>query len=505
MTNLDSLLELASILEQQNDFQEVLRLTTQKAASLMEAETALVMMINPSTRETVKTIYREDRGTDNKSYQFIHTYFSGWVFDNRQGFLAENIQTDTRFNNDILKGLPLKSVTCVPLMAEGMITGSLLLLNKVKEREFSKSDFEYLKKFSSVVSPFLRNTQKIQQYFTAKIPESTLLKKYEAHGLIGKSKAFIELLTTIEASSKCDVRVLLEGGSGTGKELIAKAIHQCSPRMQNKFIAVDCGAIPANLIESELFGHIKGAFTGAAIHRKGLLEEANGGTLFMDEITNLPLELQVKLLRMLQEGEIRPLGSNESRKVDVRIIAASSASLRPLVTAGKFREDLFYRLYIYPIPIPSLADRREDIPILANYFLKNISRKQNKNTEVFHEELLEFLKLRDWPGNIRELENFIERLVTLAPQDAKVLDRNLLPAEFRRENEKIKTSEEKNVSKGPLKKVLSDYEKQVIQKVLTDCDWNQSKAARILNISEHAIRYKIEKLKIEKPPDGQPE
>jgi transcriptional regulator with GAF, ATPase, and Fis domain len=498
MADLESLLELASILEQQNDFQEVLRLVTQKAANLMEAETALVMMINPSTRETVKTIYKEDNGAENKRYQFVHTYFSGWVFDNRQPLLAENIQNDSRFNKKILKDLPITSVMCVPLVAEGIITGSLLLLNKLNGGEFSKGDFEYLKMFATIISPFIRNINKIQQYFTTKIPDETLLKKYEAYGLIGKSKAFTELLTTIEASSKCDVRVLLEGGSGTGKELIAKAIHQCSSRVQNKFIAVDCGAIPANLIESELFGHIKGAFTGAAAYRKGLLEEANGGTLFMDEIANLPLELQVKLLRMLQEGEIRPLGSNESRKIDVRIIAASSASLRPMVAAGKFREDLFYRLYVYPIPIPSLADRREDIPILSNYFLKNISQKQKKNAEVFHEELLEFLKLRDWPGNIRELENFVERLVTLAPHDAEVLDRNLLPEEFRRESEKIKTSEEKIISKGPLKKVMSDYEKHVIQKVLTDCDWNQSKAARILNISEHAMRYKIDKLKIKK-------
>jgi Nif-specific regulatory protein len=503
MNDFESLIELASILEQQNDFQEVLRLTTHKAASLMESQTALVMMINPSTRETVKTIYREDRGIDNNRYQFVHTYFSGWVLENRQGFLSENVRTDSRFNSNILKDLPLKSVMCVPLMAEGIITGSLLLLNKMNEQEFSKSDFEYLKKFSSVISPFLRNVQKIQQYFVAKIPESILLKKYEAHGLIGKSKAYIELLNTVEASSKCDVRVLLEGESGTGKELVAKAIHRCSSRMQNKFIAVDCGAIPANLIESELFGHIKGAFTGAAAPRKGLLEEADGGTLFMDEITNLPLELQIKLLRMLQEGEVRPLGSNESRKVNVRIIAASSTSLRPLVTAGKFREDLFYRLYVYPISIPSLEDRGDDIPILANYFLKIFSQAQKKSAEVFHGELLEFLKFRDWPGNIRELENFIERLVTLAPKDVKVLDLNLLPEEFRKESEKIKTSEEKIVSKGPLKKMLSDYEKQVIQQVLNDCDWNQSKAARILNISEHAMRYKIDKLKIQKPLDNQ--
>jgi transcriptional regulator with GAF, ATPase, and Fis domain len=505
MNDFESLIEFASILEQQNDFQEVLRLTTQKAASLMEAETALVMMINPSTRETVRTIYREERGTDNKQYQFVHTYFSGWVFDNRQAFLAENIQTDSRFNRNILKDFPIKSVMCAPLMAEGMITGSLLLLNKVNGGEFSKSDFEYFKKFATIISPFLRNIHKIQQYFTAPIPETAVLKKYEACGLLGKSKPFIELLNAIEAAAKCDVRVLLEGGSGTGKELIAKAIHQFSSRIQNKFITIDCGAMPANLMESELFGHIKGAFTGATTSRKGLLEEANGGTLFMDEIANLPMELQSKLLRVLQEREIRSLGSNEVRKVDVRIIAASSSSLRQLVVAKQFREDLFYRLYVFPIIVPSLADRKGDITLLANYFLKIYSQRQQKKTEVFHEELLEFLKHREWSGNIRELENFVERLVTLAPQDAKILDHKLLPEEFRNEREKMKMSGRQITFREPLKKMLSEYEKHVIQKVLADCDWNQSKAARILKISEHSMRYKIDKLKIDKPLDNQPE
>lgn len=498
MANLESLLELASILEQQNDFKEVLRLVAQKAASLMEAETALVMMVNPSTRETVKTIYKEDKGSENKQYQFVHTYFSGWVIDNRQAFFSGNIHEDARFNRDVLKDLPLKSVMCAPLTAEGMIIGSLLILNKLDGGEFAKNDLVFLKNYTSVVSPFLHNIHKIQQYFIPSVPPSTLLNKYDVYGLIGKSKTFMDLLTTVEAAAKCDVRVLLEGESGTGKELIAKAIHQCSPRMRNKFIAVDCGAIPSNLIESELFGHVRGAFTGAAAPRKGLLEEANGGTLFMDEITNIPLELQSKLLRMLQEGEIRPVGSNETRKVDVRIIAASSASLRKLVTAGQFREDLFYRLYVYPIFLPSLSDRREDIPLLANYFLRNFTRIQQKNITSFHEELLEFFKYREWPGNIRELENLVERLVTLAPSDSAILDRTLLPEEFGNEYEKMRISGRKGLFHKPLKNLLSDYEKQVIQKVLAECGGNRSKAARILKISEHSMRYKIEKLGIAK-------
>ena len=498
MADLESLLELASVLEQQNDFQEVLRLVTQKAASLMDAETALIMMINPSTRETVKTVYKEEKGAVDRRYRFAHTYFSGWVIDNRQAFISGNVREDSRFNRDVLKDLPLKSVMCAPLTAEGIITGSLLLLNRSNGGVFTKEDFDFLKHFAAVVSPFLRNIEKIQQYFAPAIPETTLLRKYGAHGLIGRGKAFVELLAAVEAAARCDVRVLLEGQSGTGKELIAKAIHRCSSRMQKKFVAVDCGAIPANLIESELFGHVRGAFTGAAAPRTGLFAEADGGTLFMDEITNLPLELQSKVLRVLQEGEIRPLGGNETRRVDVRIIAASSMPLRRALSTGQFREDLYFRLYVYPIPVPPLAERREDIPLLANHFLAHFAGMQSKNIDAFHEELMEFIKCREWRGNVRELENFVERLVTLAPGGSRILERAVLPEEFRGEFEKSKISGRKGMFHRPLKNLMSDYEKQVIGKVLEECGGNMSRAARALKISEHTMRYKIIKLKIDR-------
>ena len=303
-----------------------------------------------------------------------------------------DIKSDSRFQKKPFDKVKAKSAICVPFRVESIIIGTLLLLNNEGNNSFTEYDLSLIEKFSAVVSPFLHSTQSIAQYFIAPLPQETLLKKYEAHGLLGKSKKFIQLLQTIESAARCDVRVLLDGQSGTGKELIAKAIHQYSSRNHQKFVAVDCGAIPANLIESELFGHLKGAFTGANFSRKGLLEEANGGTFFMDEINNLPMELQAKLLRFLQESEIRPIGSNETIKVDVRIIAASSISLKHLVEEQKFREDLFYRLYVYPISVPPLNERCEDIPVLANYFLKKCSLEQKKKIEMFHEEILDFLK-----------------------------------------------------------------------------------------------------------------
>jgi len=359
-------------------------------------------------------------------------------------------------------------------------------------------DLSLLEKFAAITAPFLSNVQKIQEYFNTPLPEAAILSKYEELGLLGKSPQFIELLRAIEAAACCDVRVLLEGKSGTGKELIARAIHQFSPRKHYPFIAIDCGTIPENLIESELFGHVKGAFTGAAKDRKGLFEEANQGTLFMDEITNLPQNMQAKLLRVLQESEIRPLGSNQSRKVDVRIIVASSAPLRNLVDQQLFREDLYYRLHVYPIHIPTLNDRREDIPLLARHFLKKFARQQNKQLGSISKPVLNFLRNRNWTGNIRELENFIERMVTLTPAGNTSLDSKIIPQEFKKEFKTYSGINDEYTIQKSLLENIADYEKQLIRQALVDSDWNQSLAARELKVSERTVRYKMEKLGIQK-------
>lgn len=496
---LESIIELASALARQSDFQEVLRLITRKASVLFNAETALIMMVNPSTRETIKTIYKLGSPGDDRNYQIIHTYLTGWVIENNTGFVTGDIKRDRRFRTELVNESPVKSVMCGPFRGDGVITGTLLLLCRSTDHTFSQTDYLLLEKFTAIASPFLQNTQKIQPYFESHLPKATLLKKYEGHGLLGKSEPFLSMLQSVEAAAKSDVRVLLEGESGTGKELIAKAIHHCSARSQYKFIAIDCGAIPRELVESELFGHVKGAFTGAGESRKGLMEEADKGTLFMDEIPNLPLEMQSKLLRVLQEKEIRPLGSNQIRKVDIRIITASSKSLRKLIEKGEFREDLFYRLYVYPIEIPSLNQRKKDISLLANHFLRKFSREQQKQLETYSPEIMEFFKKHDWTGNVRELENLVERLVTLAPREMRIMDIRLLPLEFQPREGKKQASPQPAEDTRPLKETLAAYEKQAIENLLVLSDWNQSKAARRLKISEHAIRYKMKKLGIQKP------
>jgi len=499
---LERLIELAAILSRQTDFDEVLRVITQKAAFLLKAEAALIMMINPQTRHTVKTIFKEGEPESERKYQAVHTHVSGWVIKKRQPFVSADLKSDTRFTKDYFGNAPVKSVLAAPLIVEGIVIGTILAINLNGADDALAPELAYLENLANIVAPYLRNLQKVQEFFEARLPASALISKYEAVGMLGKSKKFVDMLQAIEAAARSDVRVLLQGQSGTGKERVARAIHQFSDRSDKPFVAVDCGAIPPNLIESELFGHVKGAFTGAAADRKGLFEEANAGTLFMDEIANLPLDMQAKLMRVLQEGEIRPLGGNKTRQVEVRVISASSAALRKLMEKQQFREDLFYRLHVYPINVPSLHERQEDIPLLANHFLKKFSAKQGKQAESFHEEILDYMQEQPWAGNIRELENFVERLVTFAAATDKILGREILPPELRKKVRQATPSDTVFVANKSLQGHLAEVEEQLIRQALLTNDWNQSQAARALKVPEQTLRYKMGKLGIVKPSSG---
>lgn len=494
----DTLIDLARNLCLQNEFEDILRITSQTLSGLVKAEKTLIMMINPQTLETLKTIFRDGETTEDDDYHVLHVSISGWVIKHKEALISEDIRSDPRFRKGVFADVKIKSVLCIPLRCESVLFGTISVFRDNHTNSFTADDLNHMEQAAVVVSPFLRNVQKIENYFQPQIPKETILLKYREHGLLGKSQRFIDLLRTIDAAAKSDTRVLLQGKSGTGKELVAKAIHNFSKRNTQKFIAIDCGAVPEHLIESELFGHVKGAFTGASGSRTGLFEEANKGTLFMDEISNLPLELQAKLLRVLQEGEIRPLGSNTTRKIDVRIISASSESLRGLVDQHQFREDLFYRLMVYPVNMPMLEERREDIPLLANHFLKQFAKEQNKKATSFHEEIIDFMKHHPWTGNIRELENFIERMVTLTPQNSKRINSDLLPSEYRTELKNLRISKKQDEKRKPLIEIVSDQEKQLLKQTLIDHQWNQSAAAKVLGIHESTLRYKIQKYNIKR-------
>ena len=492
---LENLFEFAAALGQQKNYDEILRLVAQQAASVLNAEISLILMVNPQTQQTVKTVMREGRPDDARKYRLAQNQVTGWLSRNNQSLRTADIKKDDRFAGVKFGETPIKSVIAALLKIEGMTLGSLVLLNKSGDGAFSEHDLRLLEKISVLAAPYLRNVQKLKHYFEPALPDDALLRKYRQAGLLGKSKAFLQLLHTIEAAAKCDVRVQLEGRSGTGKELIARAIHTFSARSRKPFVAVDCGAIPHHLLESELFGHLKGAFTGAMADRTGLLESANNGTFFMDEIANLPLDVQAKLMRFLQEGEIRPVGSNRTRRLNVRIISASSHSLQKLVSAEKFREDLFYRLQVYPVYVPPLADRRDDIPMLASHFLEKYAGQQNKSIRAFDGAVMQFLQRREWRGNIRELENFIERIATLAPTGAERSAANMLPSEFQKEIKKLDRVEDFEVTQS-LSEQVAAVEAAMIRKALTEHGWNQSQAARALKVPLQTLRYKMQKLGI---------
>ena len=311
-----------------------------------------------------------------------------------------------------------------------------------------------------------------------------LKKKFEFSNIIGKSKKMQEIFSLIEKVALGNSTVIVYGGSGTGKELVAKAIHYNSPRADRPFIPFNCGAIPETLVESELFGHTKGAFTGAVQAKKGLFEEADGGTLFLDEISTILPSVQVKLLRVLQEKEVMKVGSTERTKIDVRMIAATNENLEANMKNGKFREDLFYRLHVFPIFLPDLKDRKEDIPLLAYHFLDVYSKEAKKEIKGISKEAMKLLLEYHWPGNVRELENVIERAVIMTDQDYLVA--NDLPKDLAEGfSEMIKRGVKDRRSLGDIK---SEY----IKEILKEAGGNKRIASEILKVNPRTL-YRFEK------------
>jgi two-component system response regulator AtoC len=323
--------------------------------------------------------------------------------------------------------------------------------------------------------------------------ENQLLRKevareYSFENIVSKNEKMREIFDVIKKVSHYKSTVLITGESGTGKELVARALHYNSDRSQNPFIAVNCGAIPENLLESELFGHAKGAFTDAIRTKKGLFEEADGGTLFLDEIGELPGQLQVKLLRVLQEGEIRRIGESKPIQIDVRIVAATVKDLQKEVNEGRFREDLFYRLNVLPLHIPPLRERREDIPLLVHHFIRKYNQAMNKNVKDLDHRAMETLMGYKWYGNVRELENTIERAIVLSEKNN--IESDSLPAEIQgyKQGSQADTLPDEEYS---IKKASKSLETNLIKKALKKMKGNHTHAARLLEISHRALLYKI--------------
>jgi two-component system NtrC family response regulator len=318
-------------------------------------------------------------------------------------------------------------------------------------------------------------------------------RKYGFENIIGHSDALLSVLDMAARAARTNSTILIRAETGTGKELLARAIHYNSLRKDKPFVTINCGAIPKDLLESELFGHVKGSFTGAMTHKKGKIEIADGGTLFLDEIGEMPLELQVKMLRLIQQGEIEKVGSTEPNRVDVRIIAATHRNLQAMIEDETFREDLYYRLAVIPLELPPLRERAGDVPELVQHFFVQTRNKVGRPEVVLPQQLIRYFQNYRWPGNIRELENVIERIVVLAQGDEiKVSD---LPDYLQREHVSVDTL---NLDLPPQGISLEAIEKELLLRALDKFNWNQTHAARYLDISRKALIYRMEKHGIKK-------
>jgi len=390
---------------------------------------------------------------------------------------------------DVLEHLIAKSpkTMCVILTGHGSIKSSV--------EAIKKGAFDYITKPVSA-SDILLSVEKALKFKSLE-EENIRLKKelrgqYKYTNLVGTSNAIKNIFDLIEKVADTDGTILITGASGTGKELIARAIHYNSGRSDKLLVVINCGAVPEALLESELFGHEKGAFTGAHKSRIGRFEMANGGTIFLDEIGEMSPALQVKLLRVLQEHKFERVGGTKTLHVDLRIVAATNKNLTVAINNEKFREDLFYRLNVIPIKVPSLKQRKSDIPLLIDHFLKKFQRGKKKKITKFAPEVMGALHAYDWPGNVRELENLVKRLTILCENPVVGFDD--LPENIQESSRSITPAEQVIINKEMnLHEAVQNYEKRIILEALQKSNWVKSKAAKLLNINRTTLVAKIKK------------
>jgi formate hydrogenlyase transcriptional activator len=440
---------------------------------------------------------------------------SGRCFTSAQPVIVRGAEID-RFNDEIIRLLRsegVQTICCVPLITHGRTFGTLDLASR-RPDAFSPSDVELLQQVAAQIAIAVENALAFKQIDALKDKlaveklylEEEIRSEYNFEEIIGESASLKRALAQVELVAPAATAVLILGETGTGKELIARAIHNLSPRRERTFVKINCAAIPAGLLESELFGHERGAFTGAVAQKIGRFELADRGTIFLDEVGDIPLELQPKLLRVLQEQEFERLGSNRAQRVDVRVVAATNGDLSKLVAERAFRSDLYYRLNVFPIHIPPLRERREDIPLLVRYFVQKISLRLNKTVVYVPADAMDALANYSWPGNVRELENLIERAVLLSPgKELRVPISELKSATLAGADPSLSTSVASLTSPTPANSSISTLEetdRQHILRALRQTEWRiagPKGAATLLGMKRTTLQARMRKLGIRRP------
>jgi Nif-specific regulatory protein len=421
---------------------------------------------------------------------------AGAVLQTGRSLLVPDVRADARFYSEVDQqtGGATRSIVCAPLRTQRGIIGVIECINSKREGSFTQSDLTFLEALAGSIAVAIENAS---LYQTLKLSEARLRDEVALlarerqtmqrfSDIVGSGQAMEKVFRLVESALGSPITVLLQGETGSGKEIIARAIHFHGPRKDKPFVAVNCGAFTETLLESELFGYRKGAFTGANTDKRGLFEAAHGGTIFLDEIGDTPLTMQVKLLRVLERGEFMPVGATEVHTVDTRVISATHKDVMAEVRAGRFREDLYYRLNAFPIRVPPLRERREDIPLLAAHFLRRLAQKWGKREVTVAPDAMECLVRYAWPGNVRELEHELERALTLAgeAQTLSVLhfSERILSASSGAGHMRLA---------GSLKQARDEFERDYIAHVLRIENGNVSHAARALGISRVMLQRKM--------------
>jgi transcriptional regulator with GAF, ATPase, and Fis domain len=490
---LEEIHRLAQSLSSMVNVYETLEAIIDCCLKLCHAERGAILLFSTSTAESAQTVVRnaqqELRGIDH----VVNSLVAGWVGVHKRPFLTDDVLRELNFRNPSEHLRQLGASMAVPLIDEGKPFGMVHLVNSRGGERFSDEQVRIVSAIAPLAGQFIMRA-KIQETLFADNQrlKASLLNARGVGSLLGVSKLMEEVRNRIAVAGPSGANVLLIGETGTGKEVAARAIHVHSPRVDKPFVAVNCAAIPATLFESELFGHEKGSFTGATATMKGKFEQSDGGTLFLDEISAMPLDLQPKLLRVLEERSFCRVGSSEEHKVDVRVVAATNTDLQESVRKNEFREDLYHRLNVIPIHLPTLRERREDIPVLARAFLAELTG----GTKKFDDAALQLLSGFDWKGNVRELRNAVERIsifatspditpaalqetgmvATVAPSpDARSFFLNLLQSNNAKAN------------------LLESVERDLIDLALQESHGNAAEAARILGLHRNALLRRIEK------------
>jgi Nif-specific regulatory protein len=475
--------------------------------SVTASDQGVINLISSEDRHQLSTVVRVVNRDERVIDRTIGDSIAGWVIKNRQLVFVEDLDDDERFKGLNSMNGTYKSIICSPMIVRGELIGIITLVRNSSKTRYNADHCKLVGIIASQTAQVLSNAKLLEELAESKQlleasharlkDENKKLKDRARQGsgfenIIGKSKAMKSVLTLTSKCSMNDSSVLITGETGTGKELIARAIHYNSERRENSFVVINCSIKTETLLESELFGHVRGAFTGAVRDKKGLFKEADGGTIFLDEIGDAPLSTQAAILRVIQYGEIKPLGSNKTEHVNVRVISATNKKLAEEIEKKTFREDLYYRLATFHIELPPLRERRSDIPLLINHFLRNLSIKLRKEDIRISPETLEVMINYAWPGNIRQLENEMERIAVTCDIDGLIKIKDL-SQEFFEGGSRLP---ERDGNETNLKKITENVERDIIKAALARNRGNVSKTAENLGLTRMGLTNKINRYDI---------